>query len=163
MRARPITQALTERMKDFWNYDPETGEFTWKVNHGRVKAGELAGAVQESGKIQLNLEGVRYYAHRVVWAFKHGECSGDIEIKHINGVGIDNRLSNLKAVTHRENAAFSKRYSNNSTGYRGVSWHKQHKRYHASIRINGKLKSLGYYKCPQEAHKAYCEARQTIN
>jgi hypothetical protein len=41
--------------------------------------------------------------------------------------------------------------SNNSTGVRGVSFHKASGRYHARIQRNGKVESLGYFGTVEEA------------
>ena len=46
-------------------------------------------------------------------------------------------------------------YSNNTSGYRGVCWHKRDQRWVAHIRINNKSKHLGYYQTALEAAKAY--------
>jgi len=37
------------------------------------------------------------------------------------------------------------------------------KKYKAVIRIDGKLKHLGYYKTEQEAHQAYLDAKSKIS
>ena len=41
--------------------------------------------------------------------------------------------------------------SNNTSGYRGVSFHKASGRYHARIQIDGKIKSVGYFGTAEEA------------
>jgi len=41
----------------------------------------------------------------------------------------------------------------------GVSWYKQTEKYQARIRINGKLKHLGYFKTVQEAKAVYDKAK----
>ena len=41
--------------------------------------------------------------------------------------------------------------SNNTSGYRGVSYHKGSSRYHARIQIDGKVKSIGYFGTAEEA------------
>jgi hypothetical protein len=41
--------------------------------------------------------------HRYVWTQAHGEIPKGMEIHHINSIKNDNRLENLKLVTHKEN------------------------------------------------------------
>jgi hypothetical protein len=43
----------------------------------------------------------------------------------------------------------------NTTGYKGVSFHKRAKKYHAQIRTDGKLKHLGLFKTAEKASKVY--------
>lgn len=49
-------------------------------------------------------------------------------------------------------------YANNTSGYQGVTWDKEKKRWKASIWVDGKSKSLGKYKCKHEAARAYNSA-----
>lgn len=48
--------------------------------------------------------GFRALAHRVVWWTFRGELGDGEEIDHVNGNKLDNRLTNLDAVTRAENA-----------------------------------------------------------
>lgn len=44
-----------------------------------------------------------FLRHRVIWSFFNGEIPDDMEIDHINGNSTDNRLENLRCVTHSDN------------------------------------------------------------
>lgn len=44
-----------------------------------------------------------YLRHRVIWFYFNGEIPEGYEIDHINGIKNDNRLENLRCVTHTEN------------------------------------------------------------
>ena len=46
-------------------------------------------------------------------------------------------------------------YKRNASGYLGVSYDKRVKKYRASITIDGKFHSLGYYDTPEKASEAY--------
>jgi len=50
--------------------------------------------------------------------------------------------------------------SNNTSGFVGVHYNRQRKKYIARINIDGKQKSLGYYNVPEEASEAYKKARE---
>ena len=50
-----------------------------------------------------------------------------------------------------------------SSQYKGVSWSKQSKKWTAQIRINGKLKHLGSFKCELEASEAYQKALRELS
>ncbi len=81
---------------------------------------------------------------------------------HINGDKLDNRKSNLRICNDSQNAANGRIRNTNTSGYKGVSWHKQNKKWRAYIVISGKQKSLGLYDTPREAAKAYNDAAQEI-
>jgi len=80
-----------------------------------------------------------------------------------NGDGLDNRRSNLRFATHRENATnvtSSKRQK--LGGYKGVTWNKAAAKWQASIcggeiKANGKRRQLylGVFTDPVEAARAY--------
>jgi hypothetical protein len=76
-------------------------------------------------------------------------------IDHADGDGLNNQRSNLRLCTKATNAVNSKRRSDNQSGYKGVCFHPFSGLWRAYIRAEGKQHSLGYYKTPQEAHKAY--------
>lgn len=46
---------------------------------------------------------IHLLVHRLVWETFNGEIPQGYEIDHINGVRDDNRLENLRCVTHAEN------------------------------------------------------------
>jgi len=89
--------------------------------------------------------------------FLMGSAKG-MDTDHINGNAFDNRKCNLRICTHAENTRNQKIRNDNISGYKGVSWHKQHKKWRAQIRNNYKRIHLGYFSTPELAHKAYCEA-----
>ena len=140
------------------NYDQETGVFTWKHDGTRgVKAGHVAGSRMTSGYIALSVSGKKALGHRIAWLFAHGEfAQGNID--HINRDKSDNRISNLRLATHEQNAQNRLKNCKNTSGYKGVTWHKRDKRWQAAITIKGKVLHLGYYKNPEQASIAYIEA-----
>jgi len=102
-------------------------------------------------------DGNTYYAIRGVWKdnkvfrfFMHREIL-DLKYKdgkitdHINRNGLDNRKTNLRIVTKAENCRNHTKFSTNTSGYTGVSWHKVIKKWQSQIRAGGKKINLGYY------------------
>lgn len=99
------------------------------------------------------------HMHRVILERMIGRTLEPGEyVDHINGDGMDNRRSNLRIVNKAQNAQNSRRFSSNTSGYKGVYWHKRKEQWAASIRVGGKRKHLGYYNMPQAAFAAYCKA-----
>lgn len=79
------------------------------------------------------------------------------EVDHINGNGLDNRRSNLRICTRSQNMMNSSHHRDNASGYKGVHWYKQTKKWQARIMKDYKQKHLGYFNTKQEAAIAYNE------
>lgn len=62
---------------------------------------------------------------------------------------------------------FTRRLSNNNrintSGIKGVVWHKRHEKWMARIKVNGKLKYLGYYTDFDDAVCARLSAEQCLD
>lgn len=81
---------------------------------------------------------------------------------HINRNKLDNRRSNLRTCTQRENNTNMKLRGDNTSGHRGVTWHKNDKRWQAQINIQGRLLYLGQYKKLQDAIEAQKHAFKQV-
>ncbi len=99
-----------------------------------------------------------YQLHRILWVYHYGFIPKDKQIDHIDHNGLNNRLSNLRIVTHQENGKNVKMHKDNTSGVMGVYWHKQVNKWMAYIRINGKLIYLGLFVDKGEAIAARKEA-----
>ena len=76
-------------------------------------------------------------------------------VDHIDKDKTNNNVQNLRWATRSEQVQNQGKRSDNTSGYKGVCYHKQTKKYQARIRIGDKYKSLGYFKTAEEASKAY--------
>ena len=85
---------------------------------------------------------------------------GSEVVDHKNGDGLDNRKSNLRGVTHKQNIRNSSRNAANSSGYKGVARYRYGWR--AYIKIDGKQKHLGVYPCRLAAAYAYDIASRSM-
>lgn len=92
----------------------------------------------------------RILMHRVISGAMNGE-----DTDHINRDKLDNRRSNLRCVTRAQNAVNRPKQSNNTSGYKGVSWHKYHKKWVAFVVFSKKTKTLGYFSSKEDAALAY--------
>ena len=67
-------------------------------------------------------------------------------VDHINGNTFDNRKSNLRIVEDSNNSKNRKsKNSNNTSGYRNVTWSKNDNRWIVQLQVNGKNKRLGSF------------------
>ena len=146
-----------QTLKEFLDYCPETGVFTWRKRAAMcTKIGVIAGNRNQHGYIRIRFLRHGWMAHRLAWLFVHGEMPTD-QIDHIDGDKANNRIINLRQATGSENLRNIKRLPRNKSGFKGVVWHVLNKKWMAACRMNGKKVHLGYYKDPEEASRVYLE------
>lgn len=94
--------------------------------------------------------------HRVVLARMLGRALLRREhVDHINGDGLDNRRENLRLATASQNGCNRGSMSNNNSGYKGVVFQKNSKKWQAGTTSGGKYKYLGLYDNIIDAALAY--------
>ena len=76
---------------------------------------------------------------------------------------MDNRIENLREATAQENARNSKLHSNNTTGFKGVHFFKQTKRYQAYVGHNGKNIHVGFFPTAEEAYAARSKLAEKLH
>lgn len=146
-----ITQS---ELKEVLDYNPDTGVFIWlKSNGNRAKVGNVAGA-KRRGYIRIQIKEKMYSAHRLAYLYMTGNFPENF-IDHINHIRDDNRWVNLRDATDSQNGANRPKFKNNTSGYKGVCWHKRDKKWCAKIQYMKKSIHIGYYTTPQEASEAY--------
>lgn len=155
-----ITQAY---LKSILHYDPDTGVFAWRkrndVNHKSWNtrfAGKTAGTMMNNGYLKISIKQTGYLAHRLAWLYMVGYWPPNF-IDHINQIKHDNRFNNLREATNQQNQANSIKRINTKVVLKGVST-SHHGKYRAQIGVDGKIKFLGYFDTPEEAHTAYITA-----
>ena len=157
-----------EFFREAIDYNPETGTMVWKarpIHHfrtagscavfNRKRVGTKVGNVflrhaYSTPGIRITMSGRGMFsAHRVAYAIYHGSIPQDMDVDHINGNGLDNRISNLRLVTIPQNMANRGDNRNNTSGVKGVVLRRGH--FIARIGVGGKLINLGEYRTMQEA------------
>lgn len=156
-------QMLTQaELKATLSYDPDTGVFT-RVHtlHSRY-IGKPAGAPNNKGYITIRVNGKTHKAHRLAFLYMLGSFP-EKQVDHINGIKDDNRWCNLREAENYQNCQNRKLRCDNTSGFRGVSWNKSHRRWQASIMANNVPFYIGQFDTPEEAHKAYLEASSVLH
>ena len=162
-------ELTAEIARELLTYNPDTGKLFWKERsskyfknptHRKSFNNQWAGKEaltaitrRKSGhpaRLDGRLFNKTYSAHRIAWLIYYGEWPKN-QIDHINQDPTDNRIENLRDVTHAENNKNRTLQNNSTTGYSGVSFYKRDGKYRAEISINNITKHLGYYDTAEEA------------
>lgn len=157
-----VNMLTSERLKELLEYCPNSGEFTWKNSRGSVKAGAIAGSKNSLGYIQIQVDGVNQFGHRLAWLYQNGSFPiGSID--HINGDVWDNRICNLRDVNHKTNLQNRRKApcNNYSSGLLGVS--RSGNRWRAYITVDGRQMHLGCFSKADDAHDAHVKAKRKLH
>lgn len=131
--------------ESLFSYCRDTGSLFWKIKKPQVYPGMRAGNKNKEGYVAVRINGKDHRAHRIIWVMHNGPIPTGLEIDHIDGNPSNNRIENLRAVTHLENGKNQKLRVNNKSGATGVYFNKKTKKWIACMRINGKAKYYGCY------------------
>jgi len=163
-RRKTYSIPAPDRLREAFNYDPETGVLTWQIRtSNRSHVGKEVGSPDGQGYRILMLDKCLLRTHRVAFAHYYGTWPTGF-IDHINGNRSDNRISNLRDVSNAENLQNNlKPQRNSTTGLRGACVTKYPGVFAAEISANGVRHRLGMFRSPEAAHAAYLQAKQSLH
>lgn len=110
----------------------------------------------------VRCSGIEIGRSGIVWALHHGAWPV-CELDHKDRDSLNDRIENLRLATRTQNNANKAKSIANTSGFKGVSWHSEKRRWVASIRIDGRATHLGYFDRPEDAHVAYAEAVRRVH
>jgi hypothetical protein len=117
-----------------------------KVNRGiRAKKGQETGTINLHGYFYMRFRHKIYANHRIIYFLNTGIDPEEKQVDHIDGDRLNNKISNLRLATRKQNQDNRKKSRNNTSGVTGVYWHKRKNKYTSSIICNGKLLDLGAF------------------
>lgn len=173
-----------ELVNKLLRYEPDTGKLFWlkrtpdlfnlsnKSQYGAdiyCKAWNTRHAFKEAftseepiGYRQGSLLGKKYRAHIIIWLLYYGDLPNK-EIDHINGIKRDNRISNLRLVSHAENSRNVRKRKYAENNYHGLWWDHTRNKWQVYINFDGKRIHLGRFADKHFALKVRKEAEKKYN
>jgi hypothetical protein len=149
-----ITQSELKNLFDYVD-----GQLVAKTDSNKRKAGNALRSITGKGYLSGSINGRTYRVHRLVFLYFHGFMPPQID--HIDGNRQNNQIENLREATSAQNN--QNRKATSSSGIKGVVWHKQSKKWVASICINRKSIHLGSFLSIEEAALVANKARQSVH
>ena len=164
MKNRPLPPL--EDLREALDYNPDTGIVIWKKPTSNcVKVGREAGGYRSllwcsTVRVErsIGFQGHKYLLSRIIYFMYHGIDPSEFTIDHIDGTPLNNKISNLRLATIRQNSFNKKLQINNKSGVRGVYFRNDTNKWTVSIHLSGKKIALGCYQTKEDAIKARKEA-----
>lgn len=164
-RPMPPLERLHELLEVVEIPEDKYGEWSglvWKVSRrGIVRAGSTAGSLRLNPKNpnrtdwKIRVDGLNYFASRVIYYMTHGEDPGDIQVDHKDQNWLNNNAWNLRLDVNGDTQQINRpMFRRNTSGVVGVFWNKAARKWKASVTSEGKPQHLGYYTCKIEAARA---------
>lgn len=145
----------------------EDGTLVWKerpASHyktpfghkmSKLSVGKVAGCRINKGYYVV---GISYlgkqlvcYLHRVIWVMHYGEIPEGYLVDHKDTNPSNNRIDNLRLATYSNNSHNANLRTDNTSGFKGISWCKAHEKWHVGVELFSKCYNLGYYKLLEDA------------
>ena len=124
------------------------------------KGQHKAGNSDEEGRSSIRLNGKLYLEHRLIYLMSKGELPDLID--HIDRDPSNNDIKNLREADKRINAINTGLPANNTSGIKGVSWHKAGGKWTAQIKDHGRKIHLGSYVLLEDAIEARLKAEEEL-
>jgi hypothetical protein len=162
MARSDLTAQILRTMLD---YEPDTGRLVWRADYAPSnRAGKEAGCIEKKDGYRVIFFG--HYglcaAGRLAWLHFYGEWPKNF-VDHIDGDVLNNRIANLRDVSHTHNLQNQRRAKKqNKSGLLGVVTCKTGG-FVGQIQVNKKRNYLGWFKTAEEAHEAYKQAKRRLH
>jgi AP2 domain len=128
----------------------DAADFDW-LNQWKWRSGD-----RHNGKKSPNIQ-----MHRQILGLEsYDPRQGD---HRKGGTTLDNRRSNLRIVAGSDNAKNRRKNRKGSSRFKGVFFHKSHRRWEAQIQCDHKHINLGGFPTEETAYTAYCEAAKRLH
>jgi hypothetical protein len=135
-------------IKEVWEY--KKGQLWWKERGRGRRMNRPVGSVCTTGYRRVGTG--RFLEHAIIYIYHYGKIPKGLEIDHIDGDKLNNKIINLRSVTKKEN------HMNRKTA-KGYCFHKKNRKWLAMLRVDGELMNLGSFSTTVKARQAYLNAK----
>jgi hypothetical protein len=159
-----VREQITHEALKYWlEYYAVTGIFRWKNRPAiQITVGDVAGCPTPDGYVLIGIGGILYRANRLAWFYMTGIWPENL-IDHKDTNRSNNAWLNLREATYVENSRNTGMRSNNTSGVKGVSWHKAARKWSAQINVCGKKTHLGLFSELEDAERTVVAARNELH
>lgn len=112
VRTKTVSTEMKDYIKKYFIYKNGIIERYDKKKHS-------TGSVDRYGYLIIKIKGEQFKAHQIAWFLNKGEFS-NVELDHINGNKLDNRIENLRKATRELQVFNIKRKPNPKTKVVGI-------------------------------------------
>lgn len=126
-------------------------------NHAGAVIGTIPKGTRSSRYSTTKIHGKHWCVHKLIYLYHHGVVPDQLD--HINRNPFDNRIENLRPANASQNTCNRSTFSNNTSGVKGVSWHKARSCWFVYIDVNKQRRNLGYFKDFELASLVSTESR----
>jgi len=139
------SSALLWKIRPRSHFPTSRGHARTNAQFARKSAGTLwTNPLTGKQYCRIRIAGSVYHAHRIIYSMFHSvELSIDTEIDHEDNNGLNNSPTNLRVATHGENQHNESLRKNNTSGVKGVNWHKASSMWQGRVMFNSKTYNLG--------------------
>lgn len=147
-----------QEIKDSFFY--KDGKMYWRpeAKYSRAKDGKPIGCENDKGyfiySFKRSGKRKRIPIHKMIWIYHYGEIPHGMIVDHIDRDRKNNLVENLRLATKVQNSR-NTGPQKGSSKFKGVSFNKRLKRWHAYIQYKGKRKHIGFYEKETDAAKSY--------
>lgn len=142
-------------------FDYQDGQLIRKTGR-KGEIGTVAGCIHKgTGYIHIKIKAKAFKAHRLIFLYHNGYLPELID--HIDGNKLNNRIKNLREASKQENSHNQKVRLTNSSGVKGVSWHKVSKKWKVALCKDYKSYYFGTYEDRELADLVAVEATDLLH
>jgi len=141
---------LTGKRGGYALVDDEDFEMLSKFNWNNTKNGYPSRYLLNESFVERPKRYTRQYMHTLIMGSRIKE---GFVIDHINRNKLDNRKKNLRFLDFSQSMLNRKIHSNNTSGHKGVYWHKAAKKYMVEVQYRNTKYYLGLFAKKEDAIK----------
>ena len=83
--------------------------------------------ISYNGYWEVKINSSTFKVHRIVYKLFYPDFDENLMIDHIDGNRLNNKIENLRAVSHTENMRNKSKYKSSKTGVNGITIRRQQK------------------------------------